>query len=255
MIDNMRTSILRKTHSFFLLFLFCLAGTCATAQDVNAIDSFIIAQATRYHIPGIAVGVVKGDKLHWSKAYGWADIERRKPMSTDGLMNIASISKTITATAAMRLWEKNLIELDADINSYLPIVVRNPNFPDVAITVGQILSHTSSIKDGSNYRLGYQCGDPEKSLSEWIEGYFTPDGAFYDAIENFHNQRPDSIYQYSNVAFGLLGYLVEKVSGMPFHQYVRKNIFEPLDMNQTGAVKPYEPERFALKILQPLLPL
>lgn len=198
------------------------------------IDSFIENQMEKYHIPGIAVSVVKEEEIIFKKAYGWGNIEKMIPMSTNGIMNIASISKTITSTAAMQLLEKGLISLNEDINVYLPIKVRNPNFPDYPITLRQILTHTSSIKDGPNYRLGYQCGDPTTTLTDWIESYLAVDGKWYDPIENFHNKSPDSIYQYSNVAFGLLGYLVEQVSGQSFHEYVKEHIFLPLEMENSG---------------------
>ena len=222
-------------RAFLCLIVWAITSQSMVAQsETSSIDSFIQAQATRYHIPGIAVGVVKGDALHWAKGYGWADLEQQRPMSAEGVMNIASISKTITATAALQLWERGKIDLEADINTYLPIAVRNPNFPEMPITVRQILTHSSSIKDGPNYRKCFQCGDPSVSLSDWIEGYFQPGGEWYDAAANFHREAPDSIYQYSNLAFGLLGYLIEQVSGQAFAEYAEENIFGPLEMDDTG---------------------
>lgn len=207
------------------------------AQEITMLDSidvFIEGQAERYHIPGIAAGVIKGDSLVWAKGYGWADLERGREMTPAHVMNIASISKTITATAVMQLWEQGLVDLNADINTYLPIRVSNPGFDSVAITIRQLLSHSSSVYDGPGYKEGYSCGDPSMSLSDWIEAYFTPDGAYYDAEENFHGTQPGAVYSYSNVGFGLLGYIVEQRTGINFHTYVKDNIFEPLEMNNTG---------------------
>jgi CubicO group peptidase (beta-lactamase class C family) len=207
------------------------------SQDINTesdIDVFIEGQANRYHIPGIAVAVLKGKDIVFKKGYGWADLENKVPMSTTGVMNIASISKTITATAAMQLVEAGMLDLNTDINQYLDFKIRNPNHPETSITLKQILTHTSSINDGPNYRLGYECGDPNVSLEEWIKSYLSVQGKWYDAEDNFLKKAPDSVYQYSNVAFGLLGYIVEIVSGRPFHQYVKDKIFDPLEMHQSG---------------------
>ncbi len=111
----------RFADCFCIIMLLLTAPALVVAQEMTALDSidvFIREQAERYHIPGIAAGVIKGDSLVWAKGYGWADLERGKMMTPAHVMNIASVSKTITATAVMQLWEKGLIDLDADINTY-----------------------------------------------------------------------------------------------------------------------------------------
>ena len=155
-------------------------------------------------------------------------------MSIDGIMNIASISKTFTATAVMQLWEKELIQLDADIHLYLPFHVRNPRHPEIPITIKQLLTHTSSIVDGNYYDASYSDGDPHISLEDWVTGYLVPGGQFYNEKQNFSKTEPGSSHEYSNVGFGLLGYLVEQISGMPFNEYCRVHIQEPLGMKQSG---------------------
>ncbi|WP_259016234.1 serine hydrolase domain-containing protein [Emticicia fluvialis] len=102
-------------------------------------------------IPGFAACKVQNDRIVWTKAFGLASIEKKIPISIDGIMNIGSISKTFTATAIMQLWEKGKIDLYADVNDYLDFAIRNPAFPDKPITVFQLLTHTSSIIDGEAY--------------------------------------------------------------------------------------------------------
>ena len=206
----------------------------AQHASLDSIDLFIEAQAKQYHIPGIAACVIKNDSVVWSKAYGYADIVNEKPMQNQSILNIASISKTITATAVMQLWEQQRLDLHHDVNDYLDFKVRNPNHPDLPITIHQLLTHTSSIADGPSIKIGYQCGDPKTSLRDWISNYFKKDGAYYDAEENFHKKAPDSIRSYSNMGFGLLGLIVEVVAKQPFHEYVKDNIFEPLQMHESG---------------------
>lgn len=204
----------------------------STSQD--SIDIFINNQAQRFHIPGISACVIKGKEVVWSNGYGYANIESENEMTTESIMNIASISKTITATAIMQLWERGEISLDDDISKYLDLKIRNTNFPDIPITIRQLLTHTSSIADGRSSKLAYECGDPSKKLSDWIYNYFHISGEFYDPSDNFHNYAPGSKRDYSNVGFGVLGLIVEAVSKMPFNKYVRDNIFTPLDMKNSG---------------------
>lgn len=206
----------------------------------NRIDALVDEALQAGDTPGIAACVVRGDQIEWSAGYGWADIRAGKPMSPDTIQNIASVSKTITATAIMQLWEKKKLDLDADVNDYLPFPVRNPRFPTVPITTRQLLTHTSSIGDGPAYEPSYACGDPTTALVDWLQAYFDPQGRNYDAEENFLTWRPGTFdipegsYAYSNLAFGLLGGLVEISTGLPFTEYCQRSIFEPLSMDNSG---------------------
>lgn len=214
-----------------------LTGNFACSQtrsNSTPIDDSINSYMQQNHILGLSACLIKEGEMVFSKSYGVADLQNNVPMSIDGIMNIGSISKTFTGTAAMQLWERGLIKLDTDINEYLDFEIRNPEYPDKAITVHQILTHTSSIGDGDAYRKSYSCGDPSISLDEWIRNYFTPNGNYYNPEENFNKWEPGSKSKYSNVAFGVLGLIVEKVSKQSFSDYCKKNIFEPLGMSNTG---------------------
>jgi CubicO group peptidase (beta-lactamase class C family) len=189
---------------------------------------------TENHVPGLACAVIKNNRIYWSKAYGLADVENNIPMSVDGIMNIASISKTITATAVMQLWENGQLSLEEDINIYLPEPIRNPHFPDIPITIQQLLTHTSSINDGSAYGESYSCGDPKISLKDWITNYLWKEGTFYNEMENFLLKEPGEQHQYSNVGYGLLGYIVEEITDKPFNSYCQQHIFKPIGMEKSG---------------------
>jgi CubicO group peptidase (beta-lactamase class C family) len=188
---------------------------------------------------GMAAGLIDGYRVAWSGGFGWADVEKRIEMTPETCLNIASVCKTITATAVMQLWENGAIDLDGDVGRYVPFAVRNTRFPDVVITCRQLLTHRSSIKDGPAYGPAYVCGDPTISLADWISGYLQPGGAFYDD-GNFHEwtpgtaDPPESPRPYSNVGYGLLAYIVESVAGIPFPRYTAENIFDPLGMHDTS---------------------
>jgi CubicO group peptidase (beta-lactamase class C family) len=213
-----------------------LAGTAlgCTPPGRDELDLYFEERKASLHIPGVAGILWKGGSVLWSGSYGFADLEKQIPMGLDTIQNIASISKTFTATALMQLWELGKLQLDEAVDRYLPYPVRNPSHPGDAITFRHLLTHVSSIDDGTSYSHNYACGDPEISLADWIEGYFTPGGPFYDAGENFHDYRPGESYAYNNVAFGLLARLVEIVSGVSFPDYCSTHIFEPLGMTETS---------------------
>ena len=219
--------------------VFLLVLTASSITD--DLDSYIKDIMAKTHIPGLSACLVSQDEIIWSKGYGWADIESKIPMTPDTVQNIGSVSKTVTATAVMQLWEKGLFALDDDVNEHLPFKVENPRFPDAVITFRQLLTHRSSIKDGPAYMESYARGDPGISLETWLKEYFTPGGTYYDREENFHTWKPGETgalpskpRAYTNVGFGLLGYLVERISGMAFDEYTKEHIFAPLGMNETS---------------------
>ncbi len=246
----------KSYHPRLIVMVCCLAGIslapCATfgldqlriSEGTNGVarlipgksqslNEFIQEKLRADNVPGLSACIVKNDRLVWSRGFGWADIENKTPMTDRTILNIGSASKTITATAVMQLWERGRFKLDDDVNKYLPFRVRNPHFPDNPITFEQLLTHRSSIEDGPSYDASYACGDPTIPLKDWIKGYLAPGGKYYGEKENFHTWKPGAKGAYSNVAFGLLGYLVEVISGEDFAHYCKGYIFTPLGMKST----------------------
>ena len=126
------------TYSFIAQLIFVNVILAQSLGDTKNLDEFIENQRERYHIPGIAAYVVKNTEIIWAESYNWADFENNVPMSTSGIINIGSISKTFTATAIMQLWGEGTIHLAADVNEYLAFNIRNPFFPDSPITIQQL---------------------------------------------------------------------------------------------------------------------
>ena len=204
--------------------------------SVNAValERFVDSQLAELHIPGIAVAVVDETGVIYSAGHGWADLAGGVPMTPETIMNVASISKTVTNLAVMQLRDRGLLALDDDVNLYLPFPVRHPAFPEAEITVRQLLTHTSGIRDGAAYGASYACGDPAVSLETWVRGYLEAGGVYYEADQNFLDTAPGEAHSYCNVGYGLLGYLIEVVSGVPFADYIQANVFKPLRMLESG---------------------
>jgi CubicO group peptidase (beta-lactamase class C family) len=194
---------------------------------------YVSGQLTATNTPGVGVGLVRGRNTAFSAGYGYADVEDARRVTPDTIFQIASVSKTMTATALMMLWEAGAFKLDAPIAPHLDFAVANPKFAKVPITFRQLFTHTSSISDAVYDGLDFSSGDLP-SLRDFLTGYLTPGGKWYDADKCYSAARPGGAWSYSNVAVALLGYLGERLSGKPFDEFTRERIFVPLGMHDTS---------------------
>ena len=223
----------------------------ADTQDVTSIDTCrtdLTRRLRTMDVPGLAAAIVKNGRIVCTAVAGMANIEQQRPVTPDTLFLIASVSKTITATALMQLYDEGKFQLSDDINNYLPFRVRIPVAPNAPITFRQLLTHTSSIRDNAAFincpgscaygspftSLVTRGADSPISLVDLTRGYLTPGGAYYNPTANFESRPPGTISDYSNMGIALAGYLVEMISGMPFDQYCKENIFAPLGMDKTS---------------------
>ena len=189
------------------------------------------------HKPSVSSCIIVNDSIVWFKSFGLYDIEKNKHATKDTLYLMASVSKTVTATALMQLYEQGLFDLDDDVNSYLPFSLKNPKFPDTPITFKMLLSHRSSLADDNLYWLclSYLPGDPdiESYPYPWLKEYLTPNGSAYSPAI-WSNSAPGTKFYYANIGFSLIGYLIELISGQPFDKYCKDHIFTPLEMYNTS---------------------
>jgi CubicO group peptidase (beta-lactamase class C family) len=223
-----------------------VAGGAAAAPQTCSTD--LTRQLRVLDVPGLAAAIVKNGRIVCTAAAGMADIGQQMPVTPNTLFLIASVSKTIVATALMQLYDQEEFRLDDDVNDYLPFKVFIPAAPAAPITFRQLLTHTASIKDNTKYincpgscPYGSSLGafvtrgaDSPISLADFTEGYLTPGGAYYDPSANFQPSAPGTTNEYSNMGIVLAGYLVERISGMPFDRYCRDRIFTPLGMEKTS---------------------
>jgi CubicO group peptidase (beta-lactamase class C family) len=200
----------------------------------TAADAYFADRMATERTPGLAVAVLRGTEAIWFRGYGWADMARRIPMTSETIQNIGSVSKTFTATAVMQLFDAGKLGLDDDVNLHLGFKVVHPAHGEQPITIRHLLSHCSAIADGPAYANAYVCGDPDLSLEDWLRAYLVPGGRFYDASRNFHAWAPGGMFSYANVPYGMLGLIVERLSGVPFADYCRERIFAPLGMRETS---------------------
>ncbi|MCM3763776.1 serine hydrolase [Neobacillus niacini] len=202
------------------------------------LEKFVHNKMNKTNVPGVSIAIIKDNKIDRYISYGNANIAKGLKVNQDTVFQIASLSKVVTATAIMQLHEKEKLNLDDDINKYLPFSVVNPNFPNEPITIKMLLDHTSGIQDNwdvldSLYTIDSGGGDSKISIGEFFKGYLGVGGKWYSTEKNFTENKPGTTFVYSNVGYGLLGYIIEQISELPFNQYTKNNIFEPLGMSES----------------------
>jgi CubicO group peptidase (beta-lactamase class C family) len=175
--------------------------------------------------PGYSVAVSYKGEIIYSKGFGFANKENSEPVTTSHLFRIASHSKTFTATAIMQLMEAGKLSIHDPAAKYLTFLKDNPDPRMREITIQQMLSHSSGIiRDGTDARF-------------WrLENHFPSKEEIREVcvsqpliIEN--NTR----FKYSNYAYGLLGWIIEEISGLSYEDYMQRHILEPLGLAYTGA--------------------
>lgn len=202
-------------------------GNVSDPADLEAFfDGVVNTQMETRHIAGSVVAVVVGDKLVFSKGYGFADVEaRRKVNPAKTLFRIASISKLFTWTAVMQLVEEGKVDLNTDVNKYLKGVTIPATF-EQPITLKDILTHTPGFEDyvlGLFARSANEVGPLAQVLNSQMPARVRP---------------PGILASYSNHGTAIAGYVVESVSGLPWAEYIEKRILKPLGMNHTLVRQP-----------------
>jgi CubicO group peptidase (beta-lactamase class C family) len=205
-----------------------------TGPDVEAfLDGMMPSQLERENVAGAVIAVVKDGHVIFAKGYGYSDMEKRKPVTPDAtLFRPGSISKLFTWTSVMQLVEQGKLDLDKDVSQYLDFPI--PPAFGKPITLRDILTHTS----------GYE---------ETARDLFVADAQHLFPLDQYlKNHMPERIFPpfvvpaYSNYATTLAGYIVQRVSGEPFAQYVAEHIYVPLDMKRTTFVQPLPAELLPL---------
>lgn len=204
------------------------------STDNEFLDSVMELLMNYCHFPSVSTCIIKGDRVVWSNSYGFGDIENGYAATINTVYNIGSITKTITGTALMQLYDQGLFELDDDVNKYLPFNLRNPHFPDDPITIRMLLSHSSSLQEILAYwniNLFDYNGPPFDGYPmPWLEEYLVPGGSRYNPDLWSAEYRPGEQAEYANINFDLVAYLVELLSNQPFYEYCEEYIFIPLEM-------------------------
>lgn len=201
-------------------------GAELTKNDLDAwLDGYMPYAIGDGDIAGAVVVVVKDGEILTQRGFGYADVESRKPVDPEKtLFRPGSVSKLITWTAVMQQVEQGKIDLDADINQYLDFEI--PDYEGQPVTMRQLMTHTAGFEEQVKDLIGSDrdaIPPYDELLKRWI-----PQRIF----------APGTTPAYSNYGTSLAGYIVERVSGEPFDDYVERHIFDPLGMDNSSFRQP-----------------
>ena len=239
-----------KILKFLLVLIAAISLSSVQAQDFSTIDSIIQVQIQKHNTPGAVGLIIKDGVTIYDKAFGYANVEQKIPMSSKSIFRIASQTKAIVSVACLQLVQKNKIGLDDPIQNYFPsfaqqkVVSGSPDsivFENLhrLITVRDLLTHQSGISSADEY--------PKYASLFQQYGLDKSMGFTYATLEQEVEQiakmplmhQPGARFSYG-LSTNVIGALIEKVTGISLDVYLKKNIFDPLQMEDTYF---YLPER------------
>jgi len=212
---------------FSLLTLFYAVALPAQQKNLSqekrqAIEKAVASFMAENSIPGLSAAIVLDGDLRWSQGFGMADVENSSPATSLTLFRLGSISKPITATAVLQLWERGKLDLDAPVQKYCPAFAQK----EWPITTRELLGHLGGIR---HYSPDGKGDVPEDSARHFA--------SMQESLQLFANDplvaQPGTKFNYSTYGYTLVGCVLEGAASEKFIDYLRKNVFEPAGMGQT----------------------
>jgi len=233
-------SLLLRSSLMRALFLSLLLSTSLLAQSydsaIRTLEQFVPEEMNAQRMPGLSVAIVHGD-FHWSRGFGFADIENEVRASSESSYRMASVTKPMTAVAILELAEQGKIDLDAEVQKYVPYFPRKAQ----PITIRQLLSHQGGISHYRDYMKEGRIKEP-KSTREAIALF-----ADFDLVAE-----PGTKYSYTTYGYNLLGAVIEEVTGKPYGAFLTDAVWRPLGMTSTimddpRAIVPHRVQGYVLE--------
>jgi CubicO group peptidase (beta-lactamase class C family) len=257
-----RSKLLRNSSVFIIILLFigasiipASAGIISknnivffkrqifTASDVdqNYFNLQMRIIMLKAHFPSLVACIIKNNTVVWNRGYGIYNRFVLKPPDNTTIYMMGSISKCITATAFMHLYEQGKFNLSDNVSKFLPFDLKNPKYEDINITMDMMLSHRSSIYDHTFYPKNpikflielLQIPNATRDIYPLMYELLDPDGSVY-CDELWMDYPPGAETNYSNLAYGILGYVFKKIANETIEEYCKEHIFEPLGMKDTS---------------------
>ncbi|RQO69785.1 hypothetical protein DBR43_17145 [Pedobacter sp. KBW06] len=188
---------------------------------------------TATNMKGVSVAVVDETSIRWQKSAGYADVERGIKLTDNHMFSLASLAKPVIGAIVIKLVKEGKLNLDKDVNSYLPFKIKNPHLPDDVITLRRLLSHSSGITDTVYNDILPEIAaeeiDSKIPVATFLKEMLTVEGRFY---QEYTFDREKIKYHYSNTGAALAAYIVERVTGKEFDQYTTETLLNPLGLNK-----------------------
>ena len=196
------------------------------APAIDAIDTMVGTELARDNLGSITVGVVADGRLAWTRSYGYADMEKKLPATSDSIYRIGSITKQFTALMLLQLVDQGKVHLSDPVEKYFPQINqvrgRSPGAPP--ITLVQVATMTSGLDREPEDLATYLKGP----VSDWEK-------VLIAALPHTkYASEPDTHFLYSNIGYAILGATLSRAAGQPYTEYVQQHIFAPLGMTHTA---------------------
>ena len=261
------TQRVMTTITVIVVLLVSIGASCAAAQgavinanrilpsiqQVHRQDDFnqtILELMEQARLPSLSIGLLKNASLVFYRGFGEYNLLTGRPPTNETIYALGSISKSITATAIMQLYEQGKFNLDDNVSEWLPFDLKNPKYHNINITFRMLLAHQSSLYEYNieNISSLMKKIGPLRTLKMLISFPFIPNvlkepypmlkellvpgGKIY-MKELWMDYPPGAEANYSNLGYVILGYLVERMSNQSMENYCQTHIFDPLKMNDT----------------------
>ena len=194
----------------------------AVLKAMPALDKMMADYAAGQHFPGLVWGIVLDGKLIHTGKYGYADLEKKLPASPLSDFRIASMSKSFTAMAILKLRDAGKLQLDDPVSRYIPEMAQQPYLHGDAapVTIRHLLTHAAGFPEDNPWG-DRQLAVPDDSLIALIRRGIS------------FSTDPGTGYEYSNLGFAMLGYVIQRITGEPYQTYISREILQPLGMHNT----------------------
>ncbi|AXT21061.1 class A beta-lactamase-related serine hydrolase [Flavobacteriaceae bacterium AU392] len=227
----MKSTFIKQLSLIGLIFMIsCSSSTTPFQQNisigstntiVSKIDSIIASKMNVYNIPGISIGIVRSDSIFYTRGYGLKSIVEKDTISENTVFHTASISKLLTAQMIMQLVANNKLRLNDRLIDIIPNL-KYTNEQVKFITIKSLLNHTSGLPDINNYHWGNQ--NREKNS---LKGY-----VLSTKLKLRHT--PSTKYNYSNLGYDILGYVIEEVTKQSFESVIQHYVLNPYKMKSSS---------------------
>ncbi|MCM3598084.1 cyclic peptide export ABC transporter [Metabacillus idriensis] len=197
------------------------AATQTSDQKIKRIEEFIQKNMKKGNIPGMTVVIVEGDKTVYSKSFGYADKKNKVPVTSETSFEIASTSKAFTGLALLKLQQDGLLELDDPVSKFFPGFNAKYKGSNFEISLRQLLHHTSGLPWYTITNI--PISQEPNALEEVVRNV--------NGVEL--NKRPGERFEYATINYAIVGAVIQEVTGQLFEDYMEKNIFKPLGLNNT----------------------
>ena len=206
----------------FIFTTFCVLAGFSQSSSIRNVDNYLNSYLNRTPVPGFSIVIVENDQVLFEKAYGVEQIGKPTPMTPNSILPIGALGRGFTAMAILQLVEEQKLDLDVPIINYIPwFQTVNKDFSDL-ITLRMCLSNSSGIP-------------PQYESMPTIDNSADLEGLIRSLSQHIIRRRPGTSHEFCDEGYAIAAYLIERITGMEYADYIQNRIFDPLSMTNSSA--------------------